>query len=63
MPIHFFSSKGMGPQSWEQLWKNKWVFVANSFFLSLLYVFIDDNEEPFWKSIRKKKTESKKTEK
>lgn len=54
LPIHFFSSKGMGPQSWEQLWDDKWVYIEIDFYLSTLYTFINDDKEPFWEKLKKK---------
>lgn len=66
LPIHFFSSKGMGPQSWEQQWEDRWIIVENAFFFATcicIFCIIDD-EEPFGEKLKRKKrkTESKKDE-
>ena len=53
-PLHFFSSKGMGPLPWKDIMK-AWPFIL---FLSLLFAteftFERDDKEPFWKRFKKK---------
>lgn len=55
MPLHFFSSRGMGPLSWNEIFSN-WKFVLLTSILGAIAITFElDDKPPFWEKFKKKK--------
>lgn len=55
VPLHFFSSRGMGPLPWSEIFRSWWIPLFSSILGAIVITFeIDDDEPPFWKKFKKR---------
>ena len=56
VPLHFFSSRGIGPLPWNEIFRSWWVILLTSIFGAIAITFeVDDYDPPFWEKFKKKK--------
>ena len=54
IPIHFWGTKGVGPQSWSEIFSNWWIILLVSIFGAIAFTFEMDDVPPFWEKFKKK---------
>ena len=55
IPIHFFSSKGMGPLPWSEIFRYWWIPLEIGILGAVWTTFVFDDKPPFWEKFKKKK--------
>ena len=55
IPIHFFSSKGMGPLPWSEIFRYWWIPLQVGILGAIIFTIDRDDDPPFWEKFKKKK--------
>ena len=54
IPIHFFSSRGMGPLPWNEIFRYWWIPLQVGILGAIVITFVMDDKPPFWEKFKKR---------